>query len=153
MQNGYLEVSQVGQWKTRPGSDNDPDKAAAPITDFDRAAFHSNRSQNSHTRSRKQIVLSSGPDVNSHSEDADDDAASTFSSSSWSTVSSSVGGCSLLSGLDSLGVNIQGQKKPWRLISHSKQVGAVESTKPGQSRKKREKLRRVYRHLDVHEKS
>ncbi|KAF7233114.1 hypothetical protein EG68_07101, partial [Paragonimus skrjabini miyazakii] len=143
-----------GARRNKPGSSdgNDPAKSAV-ITDFDRAAFHSNRSQNSHTRSRKQIVLSSRPDTNSQSGDAGDDAASTFSSSSWSTVSSSVGGCSLLSGLDSLTVSTQDQKKPWRLICHSKRAGAVESTKPGQSRKKREKLRRVYRHLDVHEKS
>ncbi|VDP85187.1 unnamed protein product [Echinostoma caproni] len=138
------------------------------ISEFDRLAFEKASQHRPHVRSRKQLLR---PDlgVGDLSSDALE-TGSTMSSSSWVTTDT-VGGSSLLSGTESIRSNWTAstatgtgtvQKKPWRLISHSKRLNTVRQdpftvgecgAKGGQSRKRREKLRRVYSHLDQHEKT
>ncbi|KAL5109519.1 hypothetical protein TcWFU_009897 [Taenia crassiceps] len=121
------------------------------LTEFDRVALTSQQSVvGVHPLIRSKKKFASMP--RSIEGENDDDAAST---ASWSTVASSttVGGASLLSGAtisSSLG------KKPWRQLSEVKKasgvkMGAAGVVGMGRNCKKKEKLRRVYAHLDRHE--
>ncbi len=102
----------------------------------------------------RQLVRSSkklpyNPENACNDFDDDDGASSVFSSSSWSTVASSVGGASLLSGVSCATSSVllgTDTKKPWRQLTAAKKAN-----REAGARKKKEKLRRVYVDLDRHE--
>ncbi|THD26063.1 Large subunit GTPase 1 [Fasciola hepatica] len=157
------------QRHTAAAKTTDPINATSLISEFDRIAFEKTSRHRPHVRSRKHLLR---PDPAGLIADQDPDAfetASVASSASWATTDT-VGGSSLLSGTESMRSNWTGttatglgagHKKPWRLMSDSKRLVTVRSdpfpletgAPCGISRKRREKLRRVYASLDQHEKS
>ncbi|CAL8079440.1 unnamed protein product [Calicophoron daubneyi] len=156
-------------------------KNPVSLTPFDRSAFSQIQVAQpaSHIRSCKILALEGEMSHKQLEEGSDSDA----SSSSWKTVAtededgliaedepfSAVSGCTNLAAHFSNKISITSVpmdsskghvKKPWRLMSQSKRLGAVlvDSPNPsnlnphtGRSRKRKEKLRRVYAHLDHHD--
>ncbi|CAH8467571.1 unnamed protein product [Heterobilharzia americana] len=131
------------------------------VTEFDRLAFKRDQCPREHTKSNKRIpILRSQIDKPTLD---DDDVSST---ASWSTVGSveTVSNFSCLSSGTAPVIFEDGTvKKPWRLLSHSKHLSSGHnipiSNQNGtvknfpRPKKRKEKLRRVYRHLDEHEKT
>lgn len=128
------------------------DAPSSLITDFDKMIFSKQAAPKSHFRTRKVLPVrpssdTSAPDVGA--ADGDD----TLSTSSWTTVDSSVGGSTLLSGVElATCPSLAGTKKPWRVVSQSKRLDPFDSAEPSHHchGKRREKLRRVYANLDQH---
>nr|CAH8825349.1 unnamed protein product [Trichobilharzia regenti] len=140
------------------------------VTDFDRLVFKENRCPRQLMKSNKRMpVLRSQINkstINGDDEEDDDGASST---ASWSTVGSveTVSNLSCISnGTTQIILEDATMKKPWRLLSHSKHLNSAHhlpsATNPSgttgkqqhvKSKKRKEKLRRVYRYLDEHEKT
>ncbi|KAH8850713.1 Large subunit GTPase 1 like [Schistosoma japonicum] len=133
------------------------------VTEFDRLAFKQGQNAREHIKSHKQLpILRSN--MEKSNIDCNDDEVS--SNSSWSTVASSetISNLSCISsGTTQIIVEDGAVKKPWRLLSHAKHLNSVHSTVVSNQtgaiisvknhKKRKEKLRRVYRYLDEHERT
>ncbi|CAH8482249.1 unnamed protein product [Schistosoma rodhaini] len=130
------------------------------ITDFDRLAFKQEQHARELIKSHKQIPILRS---NIEKSKIDDEVSS---NASWSTVGSveTVSNLSCISsGTTQFVLEDGAVKKPWRLLSHAKRLNSVHSTIVSNQteavkhitrhKKCKEKLRRVYRYLDEHERT
>ncbi|CAI2723860.1 unnamed protein product [Schistosoma spindalis] len=130
------------------------------ITNFDRLAFKQDQPARELIKSHKQIPILRS---NIEKSKIDDEVSS---NASWSTVGSveTVSNLSCISsGTTRFVLEDDAVKKPWRLLSHAKRLNSVHSTIVSNQteavkhvtkhKKRKEKLRRVYRYLDEHERT
>ncbi|CAH8482258.1 unnamed protein product [Schistosoma haematobium] len=130
------------------------------ITEFDRLAFKQDQPARELIKSHKQIPILRS---NIEKSKIDDEVSS---NASWSTVGSveTVSNLSCISSGTTQFILEDGTvKKPWRLLSHAKRLNSVHSTILSNQteavkhitkhKKRKEKLRRVYRYLDEHERT
>ncbi|CAH8460515.1 unnamed protein product [Schistosoma turkestanicum] len=143
--------------KQKEASNNCVDEV---ITEFDRLAFKQDQHPRELIKSHKRMpVLRSNIEKSNINDEISSNA-------SWSTVGSieTVSNLSCISSGTTPFILEDGTvKKPWRLLSHAKRLNSIhptivsnqtEAVKHVTNRKKRkEKLRRVYRYLDEHERT